>query len=105
MIINKDDQISPKAANVHIISPCRLIQDAVLLVLAGALITILRYCVEPFHKGFYCDDDSIRYPYKHDIVSTTALMLTAIMVPTAVMVVVETFRLRIGSKTQSEISE
>jgi len=31
--------------------------------------------IEPTHRGFFCDDDSIRYPYHESTISTTALIL------------------------------
>ena len=30
---------------------------------------------KPYHRGFYCDDQSIRYPYKSDTVTHTMLLV------------------------------
>lgn len=78
----------------HVIRPLRLLQDAIIHLVLAVLIIILRYCTEPFQQIFYCHDDSIRYPYMPDIVSNTALMTTAVVVPLTSIIVVETVRSR-----------
>jgi len=34
-----------------------------------------------FFRGFYCDDESIRYPYHDDTVSITAVKIGGIAIP------------------------
>lgn len=34
---------------------------------------IFKVSVTPYMRGFYCDDDSIRYPFKNSTVTSTAL--------------------------------
>ena len=47
--------------------------------------------IEPFQRGFFCDDDSIKYPYKDNTVSVWAVAIVGISVPS---VVVSCFLLR-----------
>ena len=37
--------------------------------------------VEPFHRGFFCDDESIRYPYREDTVPDWAVGVVGVFVP------------------------
>lgn len=37
--------------------------------------------VEPFRRGFFCDDETIQYPYKEDTVSDTMVAVLFIVVP------------------------
>ncbi|XP_067654954.1 phospholipid phosphatase 3-like isoform X2 [Haliotis asinina] len=40
----------------------------------------------PFRQGFFCDDDTIKYPYKQSTISVTLLMVVSLAVPLVVMV-------------------
>ena len=58
---------------------------ALFLVLEFVLSTVSRL-VDPVSRGFYCNDESIRYPYQdHPIVSEWALMVFTVLVPMAVV--------------------
>jgi len=37
--------------------------------------------IRPFQRGFYCDDDSIKYPYKGNTVPAWAVGVVGIVVP------------------------
>jgi len=37
--------------------------------------------IRPFQRGFYCDDDSIKYPYKDNTVPWWAVGVVGIVVP------------------------
>ena len=37
--------------------------------------------IAPFQRGFFCDDESIKYPYKKDTVPWWAVGLVGILVP------------------------
>lgn len=45
--------------------------------------------IQPLRRGFYCDDDSIRYPYHDDTVSDGMATLICIFIPVICMVIVE----------------
>lgn len=46
--------------------------------------------VEPTQRGFFCDDQTIRYPYRDDTVSDALAAILFILVPVILMVIVET---------------
>ncbi len=41
----------------------------------GVPVLILYTTAEPFHRGFFCDDQTIQHPYSGDTVTDTALGL------------------------------
>lgn len=47
--------------------------DAVLIGLGIVPIVILNYVAKPFQRGFYCNDESIRYPLKENTISSLLL--------------------------------
>jgi phosphatidate phosphatase len=36
---------------------------------------------QPFERGFYCDDESLRYPYKDSTISSAVLYVVGIFIP------------------------
>ncbi|KTF76911.1 hypothetical protein cypCar_00048645, partial [Cyprinus carpio] len=53
--------------------------DVSCVLLAGLPFAILNIQHTPFKRGFFCSDDSIRYPFKEDTISYQLLM--GIMIP------------------------
>uniref|UniRef100_A0A3B5AN66 Phospholipid phosphatase 1 n=1 Tax=Stegastes partitus TaxID=144197 RepID=A0A3B5AN66_9TELE len=53
--------------------------DVVCLVLAGLPFAILTAQHRPFRRGFFCNDDTIKYPYKEDTISYQ--LLGGVMIP------------------------
>lgn len=47
--------------------------------------TILTFVNAPYKRGFYCGDDSIRYPYRPDTI-THGLMAGVIITATVILV-------------------
>ena len=46
------------------------------------------FALKPFeavHRGLFCDDETIRYPFREDTISVTVLVLTSVL-PVAVLV-------------------
>jgi len=37
--------------------------------------------IRPFQRGFFCDDDSIKYPYKDNTVSWQAVGVVGLLLP------------------------
>ncbi|XP_075445286.1 phospholipid phosphatase 1 isoform X3 [Ascaphus truei] len=60
--------------------------DIVCLVLAGLPFAILNLRHSSFKRGFFCSDESIRYPYKEDTISYG--LLAGIMFPFMVIVII-----------------
>ncbi|XP_072310832.1 phospholipid phosphatase 1 isoform X2 [Eucyclogobius newberryi] len=59
--------------------------DVVCLVLAGLPFAILNFG-QPFRRGFFCNDESIKFPYKEDTISHQ--LLGAIMIPVLIITMV-----------------
>lgn len=51
----------------------------------GLPFVILTARRRPFHRGFFCSDDSIKYPYKEDTISYQ--LLGGVMIPVTVLTV------------------
>ncbi|XP_055000915.1 phospholipid phosphatase 1-like [Sorex araneus] len=64
--------------------------DVLCVLLAALPYVILNLESHPFHRGFFCDDESIKYPYKKETIPF--MLLSGITIPFCViiMVVVET---------------
>ncbi|KAG9355036.1 hypothetical protein JZ751_001749 [Albula glossodonta] len=60
-----------------------LLLDIVCLVLVGLPFAILTPRHNPFKRGFFCDDDSIKYPLKDDTISYQ--LLGGVMIPLTVL--------------------
>lgn len=46
------------------------------------LVIILFYAFgDPYHRGFNCDDDSIRYPFRNNTISGTVNYLYSTLIP------------------------
>lgn len=56
-----------------------IVLDVVCVVLAALPFAILTPRHNPYKRGFYCDDESIQYPYKEDTISYE--LLGGIMIP------------------------
>ncbi|KFD73100.1 hypothetical protein M514_04884 [Trichuris suis] len=71
----------------------RIVLDVILLGAISLPILILKLAVWPYGRGFYCDDESIRYPYKESTVSGTHLNFIAFPIPLLIIILVEWFRI------------
>ncbi|XP_041825888.1 phospholipid phosphatase 1 isoform X1 [Melanotaenia boesemani] len=60
--------------------------DLVCLILAGLPFAILNLQHRPFRRGFFCNDDTIKYPFKEDTISYQ--LLGGIMVPVTILIMV-----------------
>ncbi|XP_063050668.1 phospholipid phosphatase 1-like [Engraulis encrasicolus] len=60
--------------------------DLTCMVLAALPFAVLTPRHNPFKRGFFCSDDSIRYPFREDTISYQ--LLAGIMVPLTVLVIV-----------------
>uniref|UniRef100_A0A3P9KAD9 Phospholipid phosphatase 1 n=2 Tax=Oryzias TaxID=8089 RepID=A0A3P9KAD9_ORYLA len=60
--------------------------DIVCLVLVGLPFAILNLRHKPFRRGFYCNDDTIKYPFKEDTISYQ--LLGAVMIPVTILIMI-----------------
>ncbi|VDL70382.1 unnamed protein product [Nippostrongylus brasiliensis] len=55
-------------------------------------LAIFHFWVTPYKRGFYCDDETIRYPYRDSTVSRQMLIVIGLLIPTFLICVTEVFR-------------
>ncbi|GAA6094172.1 phospholipid phosphatase 1 [Tachysurus ichikawai] len=63
-----------------------ILLDVTCVVLAGLPFAVLNIQHTPFKRGFFCSDDTIRYPYKEDTISYQLLM--GIMIPFTLFIII-----------------
>lgn len=65
-----------------------------LIIFAGLCLSevALRKWFKPYKRGFFCNDESLQYPYRESTISTVFLVTTVLAVPSSVMLVVELFK-------------
>ncbi|XP_065184203.1 phospholipid phosphatase 3-like isoform X2 [Sycon ciliatum] len=64
----------------RVIMGWRCLVDFSSLVVIAIVVAVLQ-TVTPFHRGFFCDDQSIVYPFKKSTVSTVVLMIVGVFSP------------------------
>lgn len=64
----------------------------VLLLLPLAYIYLFSSTYEPFHRGFFCDDQSLKYPYKEQTVPILMALSIWLFLATFFILLVETLR-------------
>ncbi|KAM6901186.1 phospholipid phosphatase 1 isoform 2-T2 [Lycodopsis pacificus] len=60
--------------------------DVACLILAGIPFVILTLQHSPFRRGFFCNDDSIKYPLKEDTISYQ--LLGGVMIPVTILTMI-----------------
>ncbi|CAB0012180.1 unnamed protein product [Nesidiocoris tenuis] len=63
----------------------KVVTDFVILSAVALPILIFRLFVTPVKRGFFCDDESIRYPFKESTVPNIALYVVGLGLPLIVM--------------------
>lgn len=72
----------------------KLLIDFFLLCCLGIGIILFKFVLkEAYHRGFYCDDETIRYPYKPSTISTGLLMALSVPLPIITILLFEGNRL------------
>ena len=74
------------------ISIGRVIGDIVVLVVCAVPMLFFHKWVKPYKRGFYCDDESIRYPYLPSTVSRQMLIFIGLVLPIILIILTETYR-------------
>jgi phosphatidate phosphatase len=87
-------KMSKMAVDVQSIelSVVKFILDCVVFIAIGLGIVYIQYTI-PHQRGFFCDDQSIRYPYKPDTVTTPMLFAIGYGIPLIFMVLCECSRM------------
>lgn len=63
--------------------------DFCLLLIVALPVVIVKFYASPYTRGFFCDDNSIKLPYKSSTFSTATIALICVLVPTIVIALVE----------------
>ncbi|CAI9731658.1 Hypothetical predicted protein [Octopus vulgaris] len=63
------------------LTPLNLFIDGLIWILVALPLPLMYMYIEPTKKGFFCNDQSLRYPYKPDTVSTNFLYLASCLIP------------------------
>ncbi|XP_034479832.1 putative phosphatidate phosphatase [Drosophila innubila] len=70
----------------------RFLIELLIVVVLVIPICIYEFAVEPARRGFFCDDESIRYPFRNNTVTPVMLGLLTGVLPLLIFVVVEYVR-------------
>ncbi|CAJ0605818.1 unnamed protein product [Cylicocyclus nassatus] len=70
----------------------RIVCDFLVLLCCAIPLLIFHEWVKPYKRGFYCDDETIRYPYRDSTVTRHMLIVIGLLVPTALILATEIFR-------------
>ena len=77
----------------------RILIDFFLLVVPAVILLILVILNPTFERGFYCDDESLHYPYHSDTVSIAVAGIIAGLLPAIAIIIIELLRKRKTLKT------
>lgn len=80
-------------AATHKVPPLRVTVDVLFFVLLGLSLLAFQIWARPVKKGFYCDDDTIRYPYRPDTVSRGLAGVLGLGVGALLIIVFEVLRI------------
>ncbi|PAV77832.1 hypothetical protein WR25_19968 isoform C [Diploscapter pachys] len=70
----------------------RVICDFIIVLAMAIPLAIFHEFVKPYKRGFYCDDETIRYPYQDSTVPTPMLVVIGLSVPIFIIIAVEVYR-------------
>ncbi|XP_068620163.1 putative phosphatidate phosphatase [Battus philenor] len=72
----------------------KVVLDFIILFCIGFLILAFYLWGDPYKRGFFCDDESLKHPYKDSTVTNVMLYIVGLGVPVLTMVLTEWLRLR-----------
>ncbi|KAK3596670.1 hypothetical protein CHS0354_038902 [Potamilus streckersoni] len=70
----------------------RVVSDAIVLGTGGICLLMFKLYGDPFKRGFFCDDDSLKHPFKDSTITSFVLYFVGFTVPIAIMIALEAFR-------------
>ncbi|CAI5441270.1 unnamed protein product [Caenorhabditis angaria] len=70
----------------------RVCCDFLVLTLIAIPLYIFHEFVPPYKRGFYCDDETIRYPFRSSTVSRQMLIVIGLLIPIILILATELFR-------------
>lgn len=73
---------------------CVVVVDIICILLVGIPCLLLNLVGEPYMRGFFCSDETIRHPYQESTVSTFLLITISYALPSIIILLVETALLK-----------
>ena len=61
--------------------------NVVVLIIIAVPIGVLRFCVDPVKRGFFCNDEDLSHPLLNSTVSSTMLCVVGLSLPIALIIV------------------
>lgn len=74
------------------LSTSRILCDFIVLALLASPLLIFQLFLTPHKRGFFCDDESIRYPYHESTVSRRKLGIFGVLIPIFLIIATELIR-------------
>ena len=65
--------------------------NVVILIFLAVPISVLRFCVDPVKRGFFCNDETLSHPLKENTVSSATLIVVGIGLPIMIIILAEFF--------------
>ncbi|XP_065360611.1 putative phosphatidate phosphatase [Calliphora vicina] len=90
----------PKEPTIRILAECFI--TVVLFVISCKFYKLYKGLVK---RGFFCDDESLKYPYHEDSVSVTLLLTLSLYVPITVMVFCEIVLFLVGRRRCTTVQD
>lgn len=81
----------------------KIITDFIIVCLIGIPILLIYLIGEPYRRGFFCDDLSIKLPFHESTVSNPALYLIGILIPTVIIIITETVQAKFNTERPPKI--
>ena len=63
--------------------------DIAFILFVGFGFLAIKFGTEPYHRGFFCDDESIKHPVLDDTVSVALCVVVGLLLPAVVIVLLE----------------
>lgn len=73
-----------------------------IILIVGIISICMRNFMEPFHRGFFKDDQSLMHPYHSSTISSSLLYLVGFLVPIAGMLVIEILHFKYHNEKRNE---
>ncbi|PAV89062.1 hypothetical protein WR25_08920 [Diploscapter pachys] len=85
-----------KTCGISHVVLCTLLFIFIVFLIAAGLFAILIVVIlkRPYYRGFFCDDDTIRYNYKPNSIPFTILLVAGLLVTFATIIITEFLRIR-----------
>lgn len=79
-----------------------IVFNFICLCLLGITIALFSTVGKPYHRGFFCDDESISKPFKKGTVSSSVAGVVGLLIPLICILVIEVPRFRVMAKKETK---